>query len=61
MDQGIERWIKTDCGRAKYAQLARRRGLPARLRLAWFVVIAVIRDAVLAPVRTTIRNWFLQT
>lgn len=60
MDQGIERWIRTECGRAKYAQLSSRRGLLARLRLAWFVVIAVIRDAVLAPVRTTIRGWFRQ-
>ena len=58
MDQGIERWIKTECGRAKYAQLSQRRGLVARLRLAWFVVIAVLRDVVLSPISTTIRNWF---
>jgi hypothetical protein len=38
------RWIKTDCGRAKYGDLAARPGLPARLRLAWFVLIAAIRD-----------------
>jgi hypothetical protein len=38
------RWIKTDCGRAKYAELAGRRGPLARLRLAWFVLIAAIRD-----------------
>lgn len=57
MDQGIERWIKTECGRAKYAQLAQRRGPVARLRLAWFVVIAVLRDVVLSPISTTIRNW----
>lgn len=38
------RWIKTDCGRAKYAELASRRGLLARLRLGWFVLIAAIRD-----------------
>jgi hypothetical protein len=41
---GIHRWIKTDCGRAKYAELAARPGLPARLRLGWFVLIAAIRD-----------------
>ena len=38
------RWIKTECGRAKYDQLAARQGLLARLRLAWFVLIAGIRD-----------------
>jgi hypothetical protein len=38
------RWIKTDCGRAKYAELASRPGASARLRLAWFVLIAAIRD-----------------
>jgi hypothetical protein len=37
-------WIKTDCGRAKYAELAGRSGASARLRLAWFVLIAAIRD-----------------
>ena len=58
MDQGIERWIKTECGRAKYAQLAQRRGIRARLRLVWFVVIAVLRDVVLSPVSRGIRNLF---
>ncbi len=38
------RWIKTDCGRAKYAELAALSGPAARLRLAWFVLIAAIRD-----------------
>jgi hypothetical protein len=38
------RWIKTDCGRAKYADLAARKGLLARLRLLWFGLIAAIRD-----------------
>jgi hypothetical protein len=37
-------WIKTECGRAKYAELAGRPGASARLRLAWFVLIAAIRD-----------------
>jgi len=40
----IDRWIKTECGRAKYAELAARSGLLARLRLGWFVLIAAIRD-----------------
>jgi hypothetical protein len=43
-EAGIYRWIKTDCGRAKYAELAARRGLPARIRLAWFVLFAALRD-----------------
>lgn len=37
-------WIRTPCGRAKYQQLAARTGLPARLRLGWFVLIAALRD-----------------
>lgn len=41
----VHRWIKTDCGRAKYAELANRPGPWAKLRLGWFVVIAAIRDA----------------
>ena len=40
----IHRWIKTDCGRAKYAELAARRGALPRLRLMWFVLIAALRD-----------------
>jgi hypothetical protein len=40
----IHRWIKTDCGRAKYAELAARPGSLARLRLGWFVLVAVLRD-----------------
>ena len=48
-EQPIHRWIKTDCGRAKYAELAARPGVIAKLRLAWFVVIAAIRDAQLNP------------
>ena len=41
----IHRWIKTDCGRAKYNKLASKPGALAKLRLAWFVLIAAIRDA----------------
>ena len=37
-------WIRTPCGRAKYARLAARPGLAARLRLVWFVLIAALRD-----------------
>ena len=37
-------WIKTDCGRAKYADLSTRRGPTAKLRLGWFVLIASLRD-----------------
>ena len=40
----LHRWIKTDCGRAKLADLAARPGVLARLRLVWFVLIAAIRD-----------------
>ncbi|AII48158.1 hypothetical protein KR52_03165 [Synechococcus sp. KORDI-52] len=40
----LHRWIKTDCGRAKLAELQQRRGIGARLRLAWFVLIASLRD-----------------
>lgn len=40
----IYRWIKTDCGRAKYAELASRPGAMARVRLGWFVLIAALRD-----------------
>jgi hypothetical protein len=40
----IHRWIKTECGRAKFTDLAARPGAMARLRLTWFVVIAALRD-----------------
>ena len=40
----IHRWIKTECGRAKYADLAQRPGPVAKLRLGWFVLIAALRD-----------------
>ena len=43
-DAAVHRWIKTPCGRAKYAELAARRGPLARLRLGWFVLIAALRD-----------------
>ena len=37
-------WIKTECGRSKYIELASRKGIAARLRLSWFVLIAAIKD-----------------
>ena len=40
----IARWIKTDCGRSQYLELAARPGPLARLRLAWFVLVAGLRD-----------------
>ena len=43
-EPAANRWIKTDCGRAKYKELAARSGLPARIRLAWFLGIAALRD-----------------
>jgi len=43
------RWIKTDCGRAKYSELAARPGPVAWMRRAWFVLIASIRDWRLPP------------
>ena len=44
MNDSAPRWIKTECGRAKYADLVVRPGLLAKLRLAWFVLIAALRD-----------------
>ena len=46
----IHRWIKTDCGRAKYMDLANRRGVIAKVRLSWFVLIAALRDL---PIQNT--------
>ena len=40
----LHRWIKTDCGRAKLAELQQRTGPIARERLAWFILIAALRD-----------------
>jgi len=40
----LHRWIKTDCGRAKLADLQERTGPIARIRLAWFILIAAMRD-----------------
>jgi len=40
----VFRWIKTECGRAKYAELEARPGPWARIRLGWFVLVAALRD-----------------
>ena len=40
----LHRWIKTDCGRAKLADLQQRQGPFAKPRLAWFILIAALRD-----------------
>ena len=40
----VFRWIKTQCGRAKYADLSSRSGFTSKARLVWFVVIAALRD-----------------
>jgi hypothetical protein len=40
----IARWVKTECGQAKYLELANQRGPLARLRRWWFVLIASLRD-----------------
>ncbi len=40
----LHRWVKTDCGRAKLADLQQLTGPTARARLAWFILIAALRD-----------------
>ena len=40
----LHRWIKTDCGRAKLAELQQRTSPANRVRLAWFILIAALRD-----------------
>ncbi|MDP6833810.1 MAG: hypothetical protein QGG94_01475 [Prochlorococcaceae cyanobacterium ETNP1_MAG_9] len=40
----INSWIKTSCGRAKYAELSSKQGVLAKIRLYWFVLFAAIRD-----------------
>ncbi len=44
IEPSVFRWIKTDCGRGQYTELAARPGPLAKLRLAWFVLIAALRD-----------------
>lgn len=44
-DPVVFKWIKAECGRIKYQELAGRTGFYAKIRLYWFVLIAAIRDA----------------
>lgn len=44
--KAVARWIRTDCGRVKHLELAVRPGLLPRL--AWFDLIAALRDLPLA-------------
>lgn len=48
--------IRSECGRAKYLELAARPGLLAKLRLAWFVAIATLRDRQLPEPRDSSRG-----
>ncbi|MEB3243393.1 MAG: hypothetical protein VKO44_07130 [Cyanobacteriota bacterium] len=45
----VARWVKSECGRAKYLELARRPGPLARVRRWWFVLVAALRDWRLPP------------
>ncbi len=36
--------IKTPCGRSKYLNLVSQKGLISKIRLGWFIVIAIIKD-----------------
>ncbi len=36
--------IKTSCGKTKYNNLKNKKGFFSKVRLVWFVIIAVIRD-----------------
>jgi hypothetical protein len=44
MDVVLHRLVRTPCGRDQLAELRARRGVWAAVRLAWFVVIAAVRD-----------------
>ncbi len=37
-------FIKTQCGRVKYLELASKKGFIAKLRLGFFIIIATFRD-----------------
>ena len=36
--------IKTPCGRSKYLELSKRKGILAKLRFWWFIFFAAIKD-----------------
>ncbi len=40
----INSLIKTPCGRAKYLSLLDKPGIIAKIRLGWFILIAIIKD-----------------
>ena len=40
----IQNLIKTSCGLEKYEKLAKKEGIIAKLRLAWFIVFATMKD-----------------
>ncbi|KGG13711.1 hypothetical protein [Prochlorococcus marinus] len=40
----IHSFIKTPCGQAKFLELSAKKGLLAKSRLMWFILIATIRD-----------------
>ncbi len=40
----IKKFIKTDCGRTKYYELSKKKGLASKIRLGWFIIIATIKD-----------------
>jgi hypothetical protein len=44
MDTTFHTLVKTECGRARLAELRARSGPFARLRLMWFLAIATVRD-----------------
>ena len=37
-------FIKTTCGRAKYNELVSRKGILSKIRLSFFVLIAILKD-----------------
>ncbi len=44
MDTSFHHLVKTECGRARLAELQARPGPIARLRFLWFLAIATLRD-----------------
>lgn len=44
MDTSFHNVVKTECGRARLAELQANSGPFARLRLMWFLAIATVRD-----------------
>ena len=42
--QKVFLFIKTECGRMKFAQLASKTGIFSKIRLFWFIFFASIKD-----------------